>query len=74
MAFDYQKLKGRIIEKFKSQGEFARVFGCSQNTLSLKLNNKLRFTTDDIITIVELLNIPKYEIGEYFFTILVKKS
>ena len=74
LIFDYKKLKGRMIEKFGSQGEFAKIFGCSKNTLSLKLNNKIRFTTNDIVTIVDLLNIPKHEIGEYFFTILVKKS
>ena len=71
MAFDYNKLKGKIIEKFGSQSNFAREFGVSENTLSLKLNNKVRFTTDDIIKATKLLDIRKEELGAYFFTLKV---
>lgn len=68
MAFDYSKLRGRIVEKYNSQTAFTKAFGVSENTLSLKLNNKIRFTTDDIIKISKMLEIPKNEIGQYFFT------
>ena len=68
MAFDYSKLRGRIVEKDNSQTAFTKAFGVSENTLSLKLNNKIRFTTDDIIKISKILEIPKNEIGQYFFT------
>lgn len=67
MAFDFRKLKGRIIEKYGSQTEFTRKFGVSENTFSMKMNNKVRFTTDDIVKICDMLDIPEEEIGVYFF-------
>ena len=71
MAFDFSKLKGRIIEKYKSQAEFAKALGISENTLSLKMNNKSRFTSEDIIRITSMLDISKESVGEYFFTTIV---
>ena len=68
MAFYYRKLKGRIIEKYGSQLNFADAYGISENTLSLKMRNKVRFTSDDIIAISDMLDIPENEIGSYFFT------
>ena len=67
MAFDYDKLRGRIIEKFRTQGNFSRVLGVSERTLSLKLNNKIFFSQDEIAKISELLNITLDEIQIYFF-------
>ena len=40
MAFDYSKLRGKIVEKYGSQSAFVRAFGTSENTFSLKMNNK----------------------------------
>ncbi|MFR4538002.1 MAG: DUF739 family protein [Anaerotignaceae bacterium] len=71
MAFNYSKLKGRIVEKFGSQTAFVKAFGVSENTFSLKMNNKVRFTTDDITRITRMLDIPEEAIGEYFFTLKV---
>ena len=71
MIFDYSKLRGKIVEKFKSQGAFAEAFGVSENTFSLKMSNKVRFTSNDIIKIIEMLDIPQQEVGEYFFTKIV---
>lgn len=68
MAFDYSKLKGRIIEKFGTQTNFVKKFGVSENTFSLKMNNKVRFSTDDIIKISDMLEIDGDDIGSYFFT------
>lgn len=68
MAFEYSKLRGKIVEKYGSQQEFAKALSISENTLSLKLNNKVRFTSDDIIQISDLLDIDKNEVGIYFFT------
>lgn len=68
MAFEYSKLRGKIVEKYGSQLEFAKALSISENTLSLKLNNKVRFTSDDIIHISDLLDIDKTEVGSYFFT------
>ena len=71
MAFNYSKLKGRIVEKFGSQTAFVKAFGVSENTFSLKMNNKVRFTTDDITRITRMIDIPEEAIGEYFFTLKV---
>lgn len=71
MAFNYNKLRGRIIEKYGSQTAFAKAFGVSENTFSLKMSNKVRFSTDDITIITKMLDISEGEIGEYFFTLKV---
>jgi len=67
MSFNYRKLRGRIIEKYGSQSAFVESFGVSDNTFSQKMNNKVRFSSDDIVRISELLDIEKTEIGTYFF-------
>ena len=67
MSFDYSKLRGKIIEKYGSQTAFAKEFGISENVLSKKMNNKVRFITDDVIKIVKMLQIPENEISAYFF-------
>ncbi|WP_300259388.1 DUF739 family protein [Clostridium sp.] len=67
MAFDYDKLRGRIIERFRTQREFARALQVSERTLSLKLNNKIFFSQDEIKKASELLNISLEEIQIYFF-------
>ena len=67
MIFDYKKLRGKIIEMYGSQSAFVKDFGTSENTFSRKLNNKVRFSVDDITLIIKLLKIQTYEIGEYFF-------
>lgn len=71
MSFDYSKLRGKIVEKYGNQSNFASALGISENTLSLKMNNKVRFTTDDITTISRLLEIDAGEIGRYFFALKV---
>lgn len=67
MAFNYNKLRGRIIEKYGTQGRFAKAMGVSERTLSLKLNNKIFFSQDEITKISELLSIVSDEIQVYFF-------
>lgn len=67
MDFNYNKLRGRIIEKYGTQGRFAKAMGVSERTLSLKLNNKIFFSQDEITKISELLSIVSDEIQVYFF-------
>lgn len=71
MSFNYNKLKSKTIEKYGTQREFAKAFGITNIALSRKLNNQSRFSTDDIIVIVDMLDIPENEITEYFFTRIV---
>ncbi len=68
MAFDYNKLRGRIVEKFGTQSVFAKKMGVSERTLSLKLNGKVFFTQDEIVSASRFLEIPESEIQVYFFT------
>ena len=67
MSFNYSKLRGRIIEKFGTQDCFSKALGVSERTLSLKLNNKIFFSQNEIAKISELLNISSDEIQVYFF-------
>lgn len=65
MIFDYSKLRGKIKECFDTQKSFAQALGISERALSLKLNNKVFFSQDEIEKICSLLNIS--DIGAYFF-------
>lgn len=67
MAFNHSKLRGRIIEKFGTQGCFSKALGVSERTLSLKLNNKIFFSQDEISRMSELLEITSDKIQFYFF-------
>ena len=69
--FDYQKLKGRIVEKKENQENLANEMGITKTTLNFKLNNKISFKQYEIITLGKLLEIPKDELAEYFFTLKV---
>lgn len=66
--FNHNKLRGRIIEKYGCLGKFSIAWGKSMNTVSKKLNNRYRFSSDDIVEISEMLEIQPCEIGSYFFT------
>lgn len=68
MAFDFKKLRARMIEKYGSQTEFAKAYGVSENTMSRKMQNKVPFSSDDVIKISEMLGISKDDVGSYFFT------
>ena len=74
MSFDYRKLLGRITEKVGTQAKFAQMIALSERTVSLKLNGKIAFKQDEIIRAAEVLQIPKEEIGTYFFTDEVQAS
>lgn len=71
MAFDYSRLKGKIVEKYGTQANFAKALGVTEPVLSLKMNNKTKFNSDDIIKMANLLEISPNEIGVYFFTKIV---
>lgn len=71
MSFNFCKLRGKIIEKYGSQLEFSKALGLSQNALSKKMNNRTRFSSDDVMKIKELLDIPDNEVNSYFFDVKV---
>lgn len=72
MTFNYNKLRGRIIEKFGTIEQFACTLGCTFEIVSKKLNNKSSFSQKNINDWINLLEIPVEEIGVYFFTIEVQ--
>ncbi len=67
MSFRYNKLRGRIVEMFGSQAEFARKIGQSEQIITAKLAGKSSFTQDNIIAWSEALDIDQNDIGSYFF-------
>lgn len=67
LPYKYNKLRGRIVEKYGTQDEFARTIGISRNSLSLKMTGKTGISQTDIIKWCQLLDIKADEIGQYFF-------
>lgn len=63
----YTKLRGKIVEVFRTQSEFAKAMDKNKATLNGKLNNKSQWTAEEITKACELLNIPLSEAHEYFF-------
>lgn len=74
MAFDYRKLRGKIVEVYGSQANFAKAIGMSNRTVSLKMNNKVRISQDEVVDWSKKLNINSKEVTDYFFTQEVSKS
>lgn len=72
MAFNYQKLLGRITEKMGSQAEFARRMELPERTISLKMNGKVPFKQNEIVKASNLLEIDNSDIAAYFFTVYVQ--
>lgn len=66
--FDTSKLRGRIIEKFGSQGKFASAIRKSSSFVSEVLNGKAYLEQRDIEIWAEALEIDSSELYEYFFT------
>ena len=64
----YSKLRGKIREVFGTQEAFADAMGMSKGGLSMRLNNKVKWTLDEVTKAVDLLKIEDHEIPAYFFT------
>lgn len=72
MAFDYSKLRGKIVEKFGTQTEFSKAMNLSERTMSLKLNGERTWKQDEICKAVGLLELSNEDIQDYFFTLKVQ--
>ena len=68
MSFNYDKLRGRIVEIFKTQTRFAIAMGWSERTLSLRMTGARAWKQPDISKAVKLLNLKPEDIPVYFFT------
>lgn len=65
--YETAKLRGRIIEKYGSQGEFAKIVGCSLSFLSQYLNGKKKLDQPTIDKWANALDIESVDIYNYFF-------
>ncbi len=68
MPYCYNKLLGKIKEKYRTQGRFADALGLSERSLYLKLKSERSFKQSEISKALELLGLGTNEIYEYFFT------
>lgn len=68
MAYDYRRLRGRIVERYGTLKKFAVAMGWSERTLSLKMNCKVFWKQPEITKAAKLLEIPSSEVLEYFFS------
>lgn len=67
MPYSYNKLRGRIVEKYGTQEKFAETLGITKQGLSLKMTGKSGFSQKDILQWCELLDIQQDHIVDYFF-------
>lgn len=74
MKRNMSNLRGRIIQKYGSQGRFAKELGKTEQTVTAKLNGRSQFSQDDIIEWCNALDIESTSIGEYFFAEGLSKS
>lgn len=65
--FDYSRIRVQIKEKFNTQSAFAKALGVSTSCLSDKLNNKVEWTQNEMLKIVELFEAGRKQIPAYFF-------
>ena len=74
MAFEYSKLRGRIVEKYGTAEAFSKAMGTNAVTVSMLLNNHQEWRPSKILKACEVLDIDPADIGKYFFTVEVKKT
>lgn len=67
MEYSYNKLRGKIVEKYGTQERFAEALGMTKQGLSLKMTGKTEFSQRDVTKWCDLLDISQDQIGEYFF-------
>lgn len=63
----YAKLRGIIVEKFRTQYAFAEAMGMNVATLNGKLNNRSQWTANEIEKACDILGIPLSDAHMYFF-------
>ena len=69
MKFNYNKLRGKIVEVFGTQAQFADAMGWSERTLSLKMNGTRSWKQTDICKAIKLLSLRMEDIPVYFFAL-----
>jgi hypothetical protein len=65
--FNFDKLTGRIIEKFKTRENFAAKVPMSIPTLINKLSGRVDFKSKEVVRFCVLLDIPLDQIPNFFY-------
>lgn len=71
--FKMEKLKARIIDRYKTQKAFAEALGVPESTLCRYLGEGRNWRGDLLIKAIRLLEISNDEIDAYFFEPRVAK-
>lgn len=75
MKYDYSELRGEILKKYKSVGQFGKeVLNLGTTATSNKFRGYNNFTLGQIQTMINVLGIKPEEIGKYFFAERVSKN
>ncbi len=67
--FKFDKLVGRIIEKYQTRDNFATKVPMSIPTLINKLNGSVDFKRKEMLRFCELLDIPLEQLVNFFYEI-----
>lgn len=67
-TYQFNKLRGRIVERYHTQTAFSEELGITKNAFSRKMTGRTGMSQKDIAQWCQLLDIDKAEIGEYFFS------
>ena len=65
--FEYSYLKGKIVEKCGTRTKFAELLGISEQSLSAKMSNKVKFSQEEIYKSIKILGLTDVEAIKCFF-------
>lgn len=63
----YHKLRVRFAEMEMRQGDVAQAAGMAKSTMTSRMQGKQPWTSAEITRVAAVLNIPREQIGEFFF-------
>ena len=63
----FHKLRVRFAEMEMRQGDVAQAAGMAKSTMTARMQGKQPFTAWEIQRVAAVLNIPREQIGEFFF-------
>lgn len=65
--YSYGKLRGRLAEMGMSQEELARKIHLSATSLNNKMNGKVQFKQNEMMSILNVIRVPVDQVVDYFF-------
>lgn len=63
----FHKLRVRFAECEMRQGDVAQAAGMAKSTMTARMKGYQPWTSDEIMAVAKVLNIPREQFGEYFF-------